>query len=181
MRPKKSFDDDEGAAFGMASGVDAAGPSDADADGSALAIAAELTGLAGDVEVVGAFLQPARIASATRQDRHRIEITFGDYTPSHLELSGRPVLDESGRAEVAEWQTQRIQNPPSLRVCGFKSHLRYRFSFQRFSFKKSAEISGFCVVQKHCSTAQKPRATSPGLFMASFVLAFALERTGNAE
>jgi hypothetical protein len=29
------------------------------------------------------------------------------------------------RAEVAEWQTRRTQNPVLARGCGFKSHLRY--------------------------------------------------------
>gem|GEM_PF-6095845 len=35
------------------------------------------------------------------------------------------VSARSNRAEVAEWQTRRIQNPLSLRTCGFDSHLRY--------------------------------------------------------
>jgi hypothetical protein len=39
----------------------------------------------------------------------------------------------------------------------------------------------FQVVQKHRSTRDSLRATSADLFMASFKLAFALERTGNAE
>ena len=29
------------------------------------------------------------------------------------------------KAEVAEWQTRRIQNPVPARVCGFNSHLRH--------------------------------------------------------
>ena len=29
-------------------------------------------------------------------------------------------------AEVAERQTQRTQNPPPLKACGFKSHLRHQ-------------------------------------------------------
>ncbi len=32
-------------------------------------------------------------------------------------------------AEVAEWQTQRIQNPPGATSCGFDSHLRHHFFF----------------------------------------------------
>ena len=31
-----------------------------------------------------------------------------------------------GRARVAEWQTQRTQNPPSERACGFESHPGHR-------------------------------------------------------
>jgi hypothetical protein len=149
-RPRKSFDDDEGAALAIGSGL-ADAPEDGDA--SAIATGAELAMLAGDVDVVGAFLQLA-VVSAQKKARRRIEITFRDYTPRHLELRGLAVLENSRRAEVAEWQTQRIQNPPSLRVCGFKSHLRYKSrDFQSQNQKNSAENVG--------STSKKPRAIRP--------------------
>ena len=35
------------------------------------------------------------------------------------------MLNSDTRAEVAEWQTRRTQNPVLARGCGFKSHLRY--------------------------------------------------------
>jgi hypothetical protein len=111
-RPKKSFDDDEGAA--LAIGIGEAADVGEDGDGSAIAIGAELATFAGALDVVGAFLQLA--ASTQRKASRRIEITFRDYTPRHLELRWLAVLEISRRAEVAEWQTQRIQNPPSERV-----------------------------------------------------------------
>ena len=40
---------------------------------------------------------------------------------SHYCLDDAELLN---RAEVAEWQTRRTQNPVLARGCGFKSHLR---------------------------------------------------------
>ena len=39
--------------------------------------------------------------------------------------SGKGICYNPPDAEVAEWQTRRIQNPLPLKACGFKSHLRH--------------------------------------------------------
>ena len=52
-----------------------------------------------------------------------LSLNFGDRLVDMQ--AGSCMLYLSKVAEVAEWQTRRIQNPMPARVCGFESHLRY--------------------------------------------------------
>src|ERR1700687_2682780 len=49
-------------------------------------------------------------------------------------LRWRLKVAPSSSAEVAEWQTQRTQNPPWATTCGFKSRSRHQYSHRQWRF-----------------------------------------------
>ncbi len=72
---------------------------------------------------------------------HSIAIVGGDGGPSNSRNSKKP-----DKAEVAEWQTRRTQNPFLERECGFKSHLRHhskRFEFRHSKFRSASQQRQF--------------------------------------
>ena len=46
----------------------------------------------------------------------------------------------NAHADVAEWQTQRTQNPPPSKACGFESHHRHQ---KDIAFRQGRAMSFF--------------------------------------
>jgi pimeloyl-ACP methyl ester carboxylesterase len=110
---------------------------------------------------------PAHVADEYARVLPGARITSASGVKSPLEFSGRPVLDASRfRAEVAEWQTQRIQNPPSLRVCGFKSHLRYKANRAGCAESRSAQKPSAVTTAPSWDAAPSAPVVEPSAFGA---------------
>jgi hypothetical protein len=67
-----------------------------------------------------------------------------NFAATRLSVSGLILF--CADAEVAKWQTQRTQNPPSLRTCGFKSRPRHQKTSQKirpFRLNGRRNFAGF--------------------------------------